>query len=403
MKLSITNYQLSFLIGFIALEVIAQPPPQPAINPAEFEPMSGVIIAYPPPVPMDLVAEISEDAIVMSVVSSANIIPSALTSYANNGVDTSHCTFLICPANANLCRDNGPWYIFDGQGLQGIADNINSFGTVDDSLPVFIGDSLNIPVYQTNLNVQGGNWMSDGMGNALSSAMVYAQNGNLTPTQVQERVHSFLGVDNYLVTQGFGGYDFAHIDTWAKLLNPGKILVKRYNPPNPEMEALAYYLSTLKSSYGRPYEIIRIDNDYTTSYTNSLILNNKVLVPINDNHPLDSLALLTYQEAMPGYEVLGFGPAWGPGNALHCRTMGITDRYMLRITHIPLFDQENDGQDYQVQALVHAYSNTNLVAGMPQLFWKIAGGNYNIVTMNHTTGDSFLAYIPQQPDNTDIF
>lgn len=381
----------------------AQPPPQPAVNPGEFEPMTGVIIAFPPPLPMSLVAEMSEDVNVMSVVPNVSVMQSAITAYGNSGVNLNNCTFLICPSSANLSRDNGPWYIFNGDDIQGIADNINNAGTPIDSLPWYIGDSLNIPVYNTNLVIQGGNWMSDGMGKAVSSAMVYAQNPSLTVAQINSIMRNYLGVENYFITEGYGGFDFAHVDTWAKFLDPGRILVKRYNPPVPELEALAHYLSTLMSSYGRPYEILRIDNDYTTAYTNSLFLNNKVLVPLFNN-PLDSLALGTWSAAMPGYEVLGFPDGgWGPGNALHCRTMGITDRYMLRITHIPLFDRENDGNNYVVQANVHAYSNMPLAPGMPRLYWKVEGGNYNIVTMTHTVGDSFAAVIPEQPDNTQIY
>jgi len=365
--------------------------------------MSGVIIAYPPPFTMSLVAEISEDANVLSVVPTASVIPQALTAYANNGVNVANCTFLICPASANLSRDNGPWYIFDGQGYQGIADNINSPGTPTDSLPWYIGDSLNIPVYQTGLVIQGGNWMSDGMGTAISAAMTYTQNPSFTPAQIDNIVYDYLGIENYLVTEGFGGYDQAHVDTWAKYLDPGRIIVKRYTPPVPELEALAHYLSTLRSSYGRPYEIIRLDNDYTTAYTNSLFMNNKVLVPLFSG-PLDSLALDTWREAMPGYEVSGFANSgWGPGNALHCRTMGITDRYMLRITHIPIFDQENFGQNFTVTAAVHAYSNTALSTGMPQLLWKTAGGSYTSVPMTHTVGDSYSAVIPPQTNGMDIY
>ncbi|NQS97919.1 MAG: agmatine deiminase family protein [candidate division Zixibacteria bacterium] len=398
------NIAFTLVLAFIIVKsVTAQPPPQPVVNPAEFEPMSGVIVAFPPPVPMSLVAEISEDAIVMSVVPDVSTMQSAINAYGNSGVNLNNCTFLICPASANLARDNGPWYIFDGLGFQGIADNIHNQGTPVDSLPWYIGDSLNIPVYQTNLVIQGGNWMSDGMGCAMSSGMVYTQNPNLTQSQIHDIVQRYLGIENYMVFDDCGGYGNAHIDTWGKFIDPGKVIIKRYNPPAPELEALAHYISTLKSSYGRPYEVIRIEYDYTTSYTNSLFMNNKVLVPTNNGHPLDSLALRTYQEAMPGYEVLGFGPGWGPGNALHCRTMGITDRYMLRITHIPIFDQENFGQDFPVQAAVHAYSNTPLLAGMPQVYWKVEGGNYNILTMTHTAGDSFLAVIPSQPDNTDIY
>ena len=379
---------------------IAQPPPQPAVNPAEFEPMSGVIIAFPPPLPMDLVAEISEDANVMSVVPDESAMQSAIISYGSSGVNLNNCTFLICPASANLSRDNGPWYIFDGLGIQGIADNIYGQGTPNDSLPWYVGDSLNIPVYQTGLVVQGGNWMSDGMGGAMCSGQIY-QTG-LTTTQLLDTLQSYLGIDNCLIFDTFGGWGNGHIDTWAKLLDPGRVIVERYSSLVPELEALAHYISTLKSSYGRPYEVIRIDNDWYTAYTNSLFMNNKILVPLSSS-PYDSTALETWREAMPGYEVLGFFGGWGSGNALHCRTMGITDRYMLRITHIPIHDLENDGEDYLVEANVHPYSNMPLLPGMPQVFWKVEGGNYNILTMTHTVGDSFTASIPLQPDGTDIF
>jgi agmatine/peptidylarginine deiminase len=381
----------------------AQPPPQPVVNPAEFEPMSGVIIAFPPPLPMDLVAEMSEDVNVMSVVPNDSVMQWAINTYGSCGVNLDNCTFLFSPASANLVRDNGPWFIFDGQGNQGIIDNIYNPGTIDDRLPVHIGDSLDIPVYQTGLVIQGGNWNSDGMDCAVSSGMTYNQNPNFTQAQIHEIVQRYLGIDNYLVFDNCGGYGNSHITAWAKLLDPGRVLIKRYNPPVPELEDVAHYISTLKSSYGRPYEVIRIENDYTTAYVNCLFMNHKVFVPINCDNPLDSLALRTYQEALPGYEVLGFGPGWGPGNALNCRTMGITDRYMLRITHIPIFDQENSGQNFSVSAAVHAYSNTPLINGTPKLYWKVGGGNYNIVTMTHTAGDSFSASIPPQPDYTDIY
>jgi len=399
-----SQFKVRLLLPLLAVSLaLAEPPPQPAVNPGEFEPMSGVIIAFPPPLPMSLVAEMSEEANVMSVVPDTATMLEAIVSYGNNGVNLNNCTFLICPSDASLCRDNGPWYIFDGDGFQGIVDNINGLGTPIDSLPWYIGDSLNIPVYNSYLTAQGGNWMSDGMGTAMASGMLYAQNGSLTPAQIQDRVNLYLGIDNLIVTNGYGGYDNAHIDTWAKFLDPGRIIVKRYNPPVAEIEALAHYISTLKSSYGRAYDVLRIDNDYTTAYTNSLFLNNKVLVPTNGGTALDRLAIATYQEAMPGYEVLGFGPAWGPGNALHCRTMGITDRYMLRIQHIPIFDQENFGQSFTVNAIVHAYSNAALTTGMPQVYWKTEGGNYNIISMTHTIGDSFTVAIPPQPEGTDIY
>nr|MBC8278458.1 T9SS type A sorting domain-containing protein [FCB group bacterium] len=146
------------------------------------------------------------------------------------------------------------------------------------------------------------------------------------------------------------------------------------------------------------YEVLRIDG---WGYTNSLFLNNKVLVPqLSD--PLDARALETWAEAMPGYEVLGFTGNFGSHDAIHCRTMGMTDRYMLRIVHIPLHDRENNGGDYLVEARIHPYSNEPLV-GSPLINWKIEGGIYNTVSMTNISGDDFIGNLPQQPDGTDIY
>ncbi|MBU1650881.1 T9SS type A sorting domain-containing protein, partial [bacterium] len=44
-----------------------------------------------------------------------------------------------------------------------------------------------------------------------------------------------------------------------------------------------------------------------------------------------------------------------------------------------------------------------LLAEMPQVHWKVGGGDYNIVTMTHTMGDSFTAVIPNQPNGTELY
>ena len=46
---------------------------------------------------------------------------------------------------------------------------------------------------------------------------------------------------------------------------------------------------------------------------------------------------------MPGYEILGYTGSWLTDDAIHCRAMGVTDRYMLYIDHIPL--ERQPGRD----------------------------------------------------------
>ena len=55
-----------------------------------------------------------------------------------------------------------------------------------------------------------------------------------------------------------------------------------------------------------------------------LKLNDKVLVPIM-NSSWDDDAIAVYEEAMPGYEILGFTGTWQSTDALQCRVRGIPD------------------------------------------------------------------------------
>ena len=86
-------------------------------------------------------------------------------------------------------------------------------------------------------------------------------------------------------------------------------------------------------------------------YTNSLILNDKVFVPIM-NSSWDDAALAVYQEALPDYEILGFTGSWESTDALHCRIKGIPDLNMLQIFHNPINNQDSPQDGYLVSAII---------------------------------------------------
>lgn len=375
------------------------PPPQPAVNPAEWERMTGVLIRYPLGISYSLISEMSEDVIVCTVVWPSSQQQTVTNLYQQNGVNMANTDWLVAQNNSYWSRDYGPWFIFNGNNVQGITDHHYNRPTrpYDDLIPQRYGEAKNIPFYYLSLIHTGGNYMSDGMGISMSSELVYDENPTLTEAQVDSMMHIFCGVEDYDVRPDILTGGIHHIDCWAKLIDPGRIIAKRLNPPNAVLEANVAYWESKISSYGRPYEVIRVDCASSTPYTNSLILNDKVLVPIFNN-ALDQQALNTYMNAMPGYEILGFTGSWVSDDAIHCRTMGITDRYMLRITHIPLFDRENNGQPYQVTANIHAYSNTQLLTGQPRVFYRVDGGAYTSVQMTNQGGDVYMGLIPSQPD-----
>lgn len=379
------------------------PPPPPVCNPAEWEPMSGVLIRYPFGIPINLIAEMSEDVEVKTIVANTSQMNTVLSQYSAGGVNIANCTFLIAPSNSYWTRDYGPWYIFTGNNVQGITDHIYNRPTRpdDNNIPWVLGASLNIPVYGMSLIHTGGNYMSDGMGIAMSTDLVYNENPNLTHAQVDDYIYQFTGND-YMVVPDISSSGIHHIDCWGKLLSPGKIMVKQQVPTNTQLEANAAFFASQISSYRRPYEVVRVVGGSSQDYTNALILNNKVLVPLFGSS-YDAAAMQVWQQAMPGYEVLGFTGSWVNDDAIHCRVMGITDRYMLRIVHVPVFDQINTAQGYAVGAQIHAYSNMPFINNTPAVIWKPAGGSYTALPMTHVSGDSFAAYIPQQPDYTTIY
>ena len=95
------------------------------------------------------------------------------------------------------------------------------------------------------------------------------------------------------------------------------------------IEDVANYFASTTTETGDTWELYRVYTPNDQPYTNSLILNNKVFVPIM-NSSWDDDALEVYRDALPGYEVLGFTGSWQSTDALHCRVRGIPD-----ITYTP--------------------------------------------------------------------
>ena len=106
------------------------------------------------------------------------------------------------------------------------------------------------------------------------------------------------------------------------------------------------------------------------AYTNSLILNDKVLVPLFGIDS-DEDAIRVYEEAMPGYEIVGFEYGyWYHYDALHCRTRGVFDENMLYLSHKPLTDEVGELDYYHLSVYIDDRSETGLVDEALKVNWK---------------------------------
>jgi agmatine deiminase len=371
-------------------------------NPGEWEPSEGVLIRWPLGIPVDLIAEMSEDIVVTTIVFDASEESSARSTYTSGGVNMANVAFIHAPTDTIYTRDYGPWFIFEDNQLA-ISNHIyNRPRPNDDAIPQVVGSEWGLNVYGMDLKHTGGNHMSNGLGLSSSSELVYLENPSMSVAEIHQQMQDYLGND-YTVLDYIQASGIHHIDTYAKFLSPSTVLVKDVpvgDPTKDDLDAHARFLASLISPWGKPYNVVRIFCPSGTYYTNSLILNNKVFIPFFNNAQ-DSIALQTYQDAMPGYEVTGYNGSWQPEDALHCRTMGVPDRGMLHLNHVPFSTEQIAFGDYEIVSTIKTASGFPLIPESLRIRYTVDGGAWQEESLVADGGtDSFTGYIPAQPEDS---
>ena len=399
------------------------PPDVPPRSAAEWEEMQGVIVtwaAYTNNL-RKIVRYAREYVKVYIVCSSQSTVESYLTS---GGVSLDNIEFVVAPFNSVWVRDYGPHSVYLNETNElAIVDWVyNRPRPQDDEVPTVIANYLDLPIYQitsspNRLVATGGNFMSDGFGMGFSSKLILEENQGLNESDINQIVNKYMGIDPYVLMNTMPYDGIHHIDMHMKLLDEETLLMGQYPQgvsDGPQIESnLNYILNNFKTKYGTDYRVIRIPmpsdeygrypsqgSDYLT-YTNSIILNGLVLVPIY-GRPQDGEALEIYRNAMPGYNVVGLDmrnviPASG---AIHCISKEIAATDPIFISHAPIrgglpFTEE----DYEITA------NIGSSAGISEatLYWSAdTTAGFQEVTMT-VEDDEFKASIPSQQVGTKVY
>jgi agmatine/peptidylarginine deiminase len=391
--------------GFVETD----PPSGVVRNVEEFGPTESVLIRYPFGLPMNLIKEMAVDDTVITIVSSASQQASVTSQYQSNGLNLSHCKFLISSTDTYWTRDYGPWFVTYGDKQVGIVDfPYNRPRPNDDEIPKKVATMLGIEWFGMNVIHTGGNYMTNGEAQAASTTLVWDENPSQTHVQIAQKVHDYLGIDNYMVVEDPNGTYIDHIDCWGKFLAPDKILIRKVPFSHPQftlIENTAAYFASQISSYGTPYRVYRVNTPNNEPYTNSYILNKKVFVPIMGNSN-DNAAIQAYQAAMPGYEVLGFlgnsSTPWESTDALHCRTHEIADRGMLYISHMPLLGLKPAQSGFEINAEIVPFSNQTVYPDSAWVVYKVNSSDWDTIHLTNTTGDHWTATIPGQMEGDTV-
>lgn len=389
--------------------VPTEPPTHPVRMVAEYEQMQSVLVRYPFGLPTSLMVLMSQDCGVTTLVLNSGQQAQVTSIYQNAGANMENIDFIIAPTDSWWTRDYGPWFVIDGNGEFGVCDfPYNRPRPDDDEVPVEVAEHLGINLFGMQLEHTGGNWMCSGIQQGASTTLVWTENPGMSHGAIQSMVDDYLGIAEYHVLEDPLDDYIEHIDCWGKFLGPNKVLIGQVLESDgryEDYEAVADYFASTISDWGVPYEVYRVftpGRNQLTPYTNSLILNNKVFVPLSGNQH-DAAAIEVYEEAMPGYEIHGivYGD-WYNTDALHCRTKGIADIGMLKINHMPILGEIQLQDDYTIMASIKNYSGEPLYPDSLLLYYQLNGGAFTAVQMNQLIGNNYSATIPYVEEGTQV-
>jgi agmatine/peptidylarginine deiminase len=421
----------------VSMRGIPEPPPKPVRHLAEWEELEVLAINWQSftGTLREIVRHAKEQATVLIVADSMGQVNTIQSNLTSNVISLDNIEYVIAPNNSVWMRDYGPQCVYTNE-----IDSIYLIDYVynrpsrpdDDLIPDAIGAHLDLPVYSMtgapyDMVHTGGNFMSDGLGTGFSSRLVLGENepGNIygvgphDEQDIRDLMKIFFGIDRYVLWENLPYDVIHHIDMHFKLLDEETILMGQYPEgiaDGPQIEAnLQYLLSKYMSPFGTPYRVVRIlqpprnggyppAQPYRT-YTNSVFVNKTILVPVYEQQ-FDTIALRIYRENFPGYKVVGIdcNQIINSLGALHCVVKEIGVPNPLWIVHQRLRDVANNESvgDYQVDA------NIKHISGIAKAWIYYTTDTligYQSVPMTMTDADknTWTAYIPHQPNGTEIF
>jgi agmatine/peptidylarginine deiminase len=413
------------------------PPSTPVRTMAEWEELDGIIMTWTSYTFLlrQIVDAAQEEGKVWIICSDSNSVKSYLQA---GGVPFTNLVFYQTSYNSVWSRDYGPWtvYTLAGDTIGFVDFKYNRPRPLDDAIPGYLAQKWGYPLYQTisgrdSLAHTGGNFMVDGFGTSFRSRLTEQENSWWNTAHIDSILFRYCGIQiGRSVSMVVLPYDgIHHIDMHMKLLDEETILIGQYPTgiaDGPQIELnIQHIQNNYLNCYGRPYKIVRIPmppnsqgqyppNSSYFTYTNSVIINKTVLVPIY-NFPQDAQALQIYRDNMPGYNVIGYdcNAPIPSGGAIHCITKEIGTTNPVLIKHARLQNTADTVNNYALTANIKnrygidsafVYWTTDTALGYQKINMTNSGGqNWNSAIPHQSWGKTVYYYIRAKTSNGKYF
>ena len=329
--------------------------------PAEWEPQSGVLIAWPHPdtdwaerlgdvedTYVALVAAITRFEPVLICVADEDLQIYAEARLRSARVEMDRVRFVVAAYNDTWLRDSGPISLIGESGNMRLLDfRFTGWGGkfesgLDDQLVAALDAAQAFPGHPVNsidFALEGGAIDTDGAGTLLTTwQCLHERHPQRSRQSLTDNLAHWLAQRRVLwLEHGYleGDDTDAHIDTLARFASPDSIVYQACDDASDshhaELTAMGEELAALRTLDGHPYRLFPLPwarpildqgRRLAASYANFLIVNGAVLMPAYDD-PADATAREVLTAAFPDREIVQVPcrPLIWQNGSLHCITM----------------------------------------------------------------------------------
>ena len=332
--------------------------------PAEWEPQSAILIAWPhagtdwaerlagvEETYIALVAAIARFEDVVICVADDDVETYAEIRLRSNRVDMQRVRFATVPYDDTWLRDTGPVSLRDGNAFRLLDFRFTGWGgkfdaNDDDRLVERLDadglfrDADRAPI---DFALEGGAIDTDGAGTLLTTwQCLHERHPEASREELSGKLAGWIAQDRVLwLDHGHleGDDTDAHVDTLARFAPNDAIVFQACDDETDshfaELHAMAGEIAALRTQDGKPYRLFPLPwaqpildegRRLAASYANFLIVNGAVLVPAYGDKA-DNAAAAVLAEAFPGREIVQIPcrPLIWQNGSLHCITMQLPE------------------------------------------------------------------------------
>lgn len=272
--------------------------------------------------------------------------------------DFPHVYFCEMETDTVWLRDFAPIFAQTEKGSASLDFFYEGSRPKDDALPATWAKRTGAAHIKVPWTIQGGNLLSNGQGVAISTNRIFKDNYiEFPPTSKVEKpeqerrvmvvkaIMQYCNLSQYVVLEPLKDELTGHVDMFASFVTPSDVLIAQVDPRRDPVNAqiLERNVTRLKRVEidGKPLRVHRIaiplrDGKSWSAYTNAVIANDLILLPVFDRDPPQyvNAARSALQSLLPKHviETINMTSMTQLQGELHCLSH-----------HVPAFAQMPDG------------------------------------------------------------